>query len=192
MKKQIVRFQQIACFDNQGATADRYTVVYLDQPERETNTFAALGMNSAPFHPQGIGMHTAAQPGQHLGADISFDELPEDCRSAVLNDLNATQVFAYFNRFQIGMTPEAASDCSHQGKCDDDVKAWAGKIHRTSEVTPEALRAELKEYGAWDDEELSDDSNNWERIIWLAAGNIQEDAREREREIEREQELETA
>lgn len=84
---------------------------------------------------------------------------------------------AQFNRFEIEMPDQAVTDCSHSGACDEDVSFWAPKITRDNErCTPESLRAELSEYGAWDDEELSDDGENWKRIVWLAAGNIREES----------------
>lgn len=80
-----------------------------------------------------------------------------------------------FDRFEISMTRDASLDCSHPGDCDDEVAYWAPRIERPADCTPEALRAELREYGAWDDDELADDEANWRRIVWLAAGNIREE-----------------
>jgi hypothetical protein len=82
---------------------------------------------------------------------------------------------AYFNRFTLDIPPDAVADCSHIGACDDDVAHWARKIVRPDELTPDALRLELKEYGAWDANELADDDQNWQRLIWIAAGNIKEE-----------------
>lgn len=76
----------IRCYDNNGKTADRYTVVYMDYPENRHNTFSAVGMNDEPFHPQGIGQHCMATPGRHLGKRIPFSKLPKDCQQVVLND----------------------------------------------------------------------------------------------------------
>jgi len=149
-------------------------------------------MNDEPFHPMGIGQHVSAMDGKHLGEPIAFDELPADCQKLVLQDLNAETVWAQFNRFEIGLTPEAIRDCHHQGQCDADVEFWADKLPRPERCTPEALRAELSEYGAWDKEELADDVQNWRRIVWIAAGNIQEETHGREREIERESETAAA
>lgn len=78
---------RIRIYDNGGKTNDRYTVVFMDEPERAHNTFAALGMNEEPFHPQGIGMHCTAQPGRHLGRRIMMMNLPDDCQRAVRNHL---------------------------------------------------------------------------------------------------------
>lgn len=77
----------IRCYDNGGKTVDRYTVVYMDDPERNKGTYAARGMTAEPFHPQGIGMFCTAQPGRHLGRRIAFKELPGDCQRLVCADL---------------------------------------------------------------------------------------------------------
>lgn len=82
---------------------------------------------------------------------------------------------AYFERFTLELPDAAVVDCYHQGACDEDVDFWSSRITRHEEITPEKLAAELKEYGAWDEEELSDDQANWKRLIWIAAGNIQEE-----------------
>ena len=79
---------------------------------------------------------------------------------------------AQFDRFEIEMSGNAALDCSHSGDCAADVAAHAPQVQRSERCTAEALQAELKEYGAWDAEELADDAENWQRIIWIAAGNI--------------------
>lgn len=76
----------IRVYDNYGKTADRFTVVYMDQPERVANTFAAVGMDERPFHPKGIGQHITATPGRHLGKRILFASLPMDCQKLVRQD----------------------------------------------------------------------------------------------------------
>lgn len=50
------------------------------------------------------------------------------------------------------------------------------KIRRQlAKIPADKIRAELKEYGAWDETELADDEANRLRIVWIAAGNISED-----------------
>lgn len=44
----------------------------------------------------------------------------------------------------------------------------------------DAVRAELGEYGAWDDGELADDEMNLVRMLWLAFGSILDEANEKE------------
>ena len=89
---------------------------------------------------------------------------------------------SYFDRFVIDMTLDEASGASHQGRCDDDVKDLVStkKIARQlDKISTESLRAEWKEYGAWEADELADDTANRERIVWIAAGNIVEENRGR-------------
>ena len=81
---------------------------------------------------------------------------------------------AYFERFTLPLPDDAVVSCSHQGACDEDVAFWETRVDRPDDITPDNLRAELKGYGAWDDEELADDDANWRRILWIAAGNIQD------------------
>lgn len=50
-----------------------------------------------------------------------------------------------------------------------EVKAEMLKIPRV------AIVEELKEYGAWEDEELPDEQKNLEKILWIAAWNIAEE-----------------
>lgn len=78
---------KIHIYDNAGKTADRYTVVYMDEPEHKKGLYSARGMSAHPFHPLGIGEYCTAMPGKHLGKRISFNELPEDCQKLVLQDL---------------------------------------------------------------------------------------------------------
>lgn len=92
-----------------------------------------------------------------------------------MSEVQAESRTAHFERFAIELPSEAIADCSHQGACDDDVKHWAGEINRPERCTPQALAAELKEYGAWDTDQLTDDDANWGRIVWIAAGNLKEE-----------------
>lgn len=85
-KNETVNGHPIRCYDNGGKSADRYTVVYMDAPER-AGLFQCLGMDHGPFHPQGIGVHSSAMPGRHLGRRVLLSTLPPDCQRAVLQDL---------------------------------------------------------------------------------------------------------
>jgi hypothetical protein len=77
--------------------------------------------------------------------------------------------------FVVAMPAAAVRECSAPGRRDEAVARWAREIERPRECTPAALRAELRETGAWEEDELRDDAQNWERIIWIAACNIKED-----------------
>ena len=78
-------------------------------------------------------------------------------------------------RIELQMTMAQAESASHQGQCDDDVRALSRvpKIARQlAKINPETLKGELREYGAWDSKELADHDQNLQRLLWLAAGDI--------------------
>lgn len=73
------------------------------------------------------------------------------------------------------MTMDQAKSAVHSGDCEEDVNGLMQqpKIARQlRKIDPDALRKELREYGAWDDKELSDHNSNLQRLVWLAAGNL--------------------
>ena len=80
---------------------------------------------------------------------------------------------------QFQLTMEQAHKGHHQGHCDADIKEMTVSdkevIAALSEIDPATLRDELREYGAWDDNELADHTANLERILWLACGQIQDE-----------------
>ena len=82
--------------------------------------------------------------------------------------------FASFNRFEIEMPKDAVSDIAQQGSNDEAVSYWQPKIKINA--TQDQIRAELKEYGAWESEELKDDAQNLKRILWIGAWNIHEES----------------
>ena len=85
--------------------------------------------------------------------------------------MNAT---AYFDHFSLDLPVEAIADCSHPGDCDDDVAHWHSSVD-FSHITDSDLAAELREYGAWNDDQLQDRDDNEQRLLWIAAGNLQEE-----------------
>jgi hypothetical protein len=96
------------------------------------------------------------------------------------NNINPESLYwATFNRFELRLPGRCVMDCSHSGPCDADVAYWLPKVRAqvasdafANAPTLDSIRAELKEYGAWDADELADDDQNWARLVWIAAGNI--------------------
>lgn len=87
---------------------------------------------------------------------------------------------AHFNAFALDMELDDALAASHQGECDADVAQIIRLPYIAKQldaIGPDTIRKELREYGAWDADELADDEANRERIAWIAAGNIREDER---------------
>lgn len=80
----------VRLYDNGGKTYDRYTAVYMDEPEENmrgtAKLYAGRGMSENPFHPLGYGLACAVKPGQHLGKRIAFTALPEACQRLVKQD----------------------------------------------------------------------------------------------------------
>ena len=80
-------------------------------------------------------------------------------------------------RIELQMTMEQAQSASHSGDCDEDTRelskvlAIAEQIER---IDQSVLSSELREYGAWGTEELSNHDQNLRRILWLAACDITE------------------
>lgn len=85
---------------------------------------------------------------------------------------------AFFEGFSIDMTLEQALNASHPGPCDADVEALIAHESirlQLDHISDEALKAELSEFGAWDEDQLSNREENEARIVWIAAGNITEE-----------------
>lgn len=77
-------------WDNGGETIDRYIVVY-DYPyydSRNCTIYQAYALNKYPFHPQGFAQHVGASEGEHLGTEITWDDLPKDCQRAIAMDFD--------------------------------------------------------------------------------------------------------
>ena len=69
---------------------------------------------------------------------------------------------------------------SHAGNCDQeiaDLRAMPKIKRQLDKIPADNLRAELGDYGAWDDTELADHDENLSRILWIACGDIREEAR---------------
>lgn len=75
------------------------------------------------------------------------------------------------------LTKQDALRCSHSGQCDSDVLAVSKKRYIKEQIKgidPEQLRKELKEFGAWDYNELLNHEENIQRWIWISACDISE------------------
>lgn len=81
--------------------------------------------------------------------------------------------FNYIDGLEI--TKLQANKGHHSGQCDLDVAELCKdpKIQRQlKKIDPEQLKKELRQYGAWNEEELSDHNENLTRILWIACGDI--------------------
>lgn len=91
-------------------------------------------------------------------------------------------MWVQFERFALNITKKQAQMGSHQGQCDKDV-AYLCELpairRQLNKLDPAMLNAELKEYGAWDDEQRADHEENKRRIVWIACGNLLDELSER-------------
>ena len=81
-------------------------------------------------------------------------------------------------RIELQITKNEARIGSHQGQCDADVLALSKtpRIRRQlAKLNPALVRDELREYGAWEEDELMDDAQNLQRLLWIACGDVAED-----------------
>jgi len=79
----------------------------------------------------------------------------------------------------ISLTVAQIAACSHSGPCDDDVARVCAELGFGgigASRTPDLIRRELNDYGAWDDSELLDDAANLRRIVWIAACDLSDTA----------------
>lgn len=80
-------------------------------------------------------------------------------------------------RIEFQIPGECVTDCHQPGSNDAAVSFWRRQsevVHALADIHPDTLVDELREYGAWDDEELLDHGDNLDRILWLACGDISE------------------
>ena len=76
---------------------------------------------------------------------------------------------------KLNITKSQAAKGCHQGQCDNDIETLSAvpAIKRQiDKLDPGNLSKELKEYGAWDADELKDHEQNKRRILWIACGCI--------------------
>lgn len=75
----------------------------------------------------------------------------------------------------LSLTLEDAQSGYHQGDCENDVRGLRRLPYVREQLAawdPDSVRSELREYGAWDENELEDDDMNEVRMLWLACGDI--------------------
>lgn len=80
-------------------------------------------------------------------------------------------------RIELQIDRADAESCSHSGSCDDDVAELRKAPYikeQLDALAPDTVRASLREYGAWDDDELADHDANLTRLLWLACCDIAE------------------
>ena len=87
-------------------------------------------------------------------------------------------MWASFNRFELNITKAQVLGAYHSGAMDDNIAALSkvpGIARQLKKLDPEQVRAELAEYGAWNEEELRDHAQNLQRVLWIGVTDIWEE-----------------
>lgn len=78
-------------------------------------------------------------------------------------------------RIELDLTMEHAEKGYHSGQCESDIKelrSYPEIENQLQRLDPDLVRNELKELGGWDTEELLDNENNLDRLLWIACGDL--------------------
>lgn len=78
---------------------------------------------------------------------------------------------------ELNITKKDAESVDHSGDCEEDVKALLQKPYiqrQFKKLNPESIKKELKQYGAWDEEELEDLEQNKIRLLWILGCELSE------------------
>lgn len=78
-------------------------------------------------------------------------------------------------KIELKLTQNDIAAGYHQGACDSDIEYLRRAPHIAAQlnaIDPAILRAELSEYGAWDQDELAEHDANLSRILWIACGDL--------------------
>jgi hypothetical protein len=86
-------------------------------------------------------------------------------------DTHITYKYIGVDGITIDIPEDAVAPCSCSGSNDAAVAYWVNKIQWPNGCE-DALRNHLKEFGAWNHEQLANDHDNRERVLWIAAGDI--------------------
>lgn len=173
---ELLNSHPIRCYDDPSCPSDRYTVVFMDQLERTKDA-----KHSALYACYGFSGHSSAAIGKHLGKRVPFKSLPSHIQRIVKDDLCGDELVWWSSssgRIEFQMTREQAGSVSQGGKdASEDVAALRkvkGFAEQLDAIKADVLADELREYGAWEDEQLADHDANLTRLVWIAGNDINE------------------
>lgn len=76
---------------------------------------------------------------------------------------------------EVTLPPQCVDDCANMGDVSEAVEKWHSKLKdQMNDIPKDQLAKMLKGYGSWDDGELEDHIANQQRLIWMAACQIDE------------------
>lgn len=82
-----------------------------------------------------------------------------------------------YNNCDLSLTSRDVNLIAQSGRNDDAVAFVKSKRYvkrQLKQIDPVSLSKELREHGAWDDEQLQDHEENLTRWIWMSAWDISE------------------
>lgn len=92
--------------------------------------------------------------------------------------MSEVKKWAVFNYgAEIQMTEDQANSAYHSGQCDNDVRALSEVPEikaQLDKIGHTMMARELRDWGTWSDEELSDRDATRQRFLWVAAADIVE------------------
>jgi hypothetical protein len=81
--------------------------------------------------------------------------------------------WAVGNYTEFKLTKRQIDMVSHSGDCEDDARQVIKEIRKQLDrLSPESIKNELWDYGAWDDVELRDHEMNLVRLVWTQGGQL--------------------
>ena len=83
-------------------------------------------------------------------------------------------VTAYTTSHAYEIPADCVADIARTGPNDAAVESWVPRIDWT-EWDADQVRDELRDAGAWSEEQLADDLANRGRILWILAWNVRDD-----------------
>lgn len=78
-------------------------------------------------------------------------------------------------RLELALSSDQAARGYHSGACDSDIAALMQDPDVSAQLLafdPVTVSEALKEYGAWDSEELANHADNLKRLLWVACGDV--------------------
>lgn len=94
-----------------------------------------------------------------------------------LNDPKNAWFSSSSGKIELSIPLDDAASGYHSGHCDNDIAELLEKPlikAQMMDIDPKLLAEELREYGAWNDAELSNHADNLARLLWIACGDIVE------------------
>jgi len=78
-------------------------------------------------------------------------------------------------RIELELLPSHVRMGGHGGQCDDDIAYLRTFLYirwQLNALDADLVRTVLREYAAWDEDDLQDDDGNLSRLLWLACGEL--------------------